>query len=134
MEGGVTMFLTDLLFVLIITMTLTALFTVGFRRHRTWPVLLGFFVILFMTTWAAGVWMTPIGSSLWGVPWLSFLIVGILFALLLTAIIPLSISTRDRDNTSLEGERTVGIEIFNLFFLILIIALAMTVFIHYVKR
>lgn len=82
------MLMVQVLFVLLIAALLTAVFAVGFRR-REWDVgLLYFFLILFLATWAGGLWIGPYGPLLLGVPWVTFLLVGVLLALLLTALIP----------------------------------------------
>ena len=82
------MFIVQILFVLLIAALLTAVFAAGFRR-REWDVgLLYFFLILFLATWAGGLWVGAYGPLLWGVPWMTFLLVGVLLALLLTALIP----------------------------------------------
>lgn len=82
------MFFIQILFVLLIAALLTSVFAVGFRR-REWDIgLLYFFLILFLATWAGGLWVGPYGPLAWGVPWVTFLLVGVLLALLLTALIP----------------------------------------------
>jgi hypothetical protein len=93
------MLLVQLLFVLVIAALLTAVFALGFRRREWDAGLLYFFFILFLATWAGGLWVGPYGSLLWGVPWATFLLVGVLPALLLTALIPLR-----RQRPTPEGE------------------------------
>lgn len=44
-----------------------------------------FFVILFLASWAGGLWLQPFGPAVWGVAWLPFVLVGIFVALLLAA-------------------------------------------------
>jgi hypothetical protein len=46
------------------------------------------FLILFLATWAGGVWITPFGPAAWGVFWLPFLVVGIIIAFLIVALVP----------------------------------------------
>ncbi|MEJ2697414.1 MAG: hypothetical protein P8013_12275 [Candidatus Sulfobium sp.] len=121
----------DLFYVLVITLVLTAVFAVGFRKQRTWPVVLVFFVILFLATWAAGVWITP-AASLPGVSWVSYVIVGLLFALLLTALIPLSRSMQSARAREAE-EKAIAIVVFDLFFWILVIGLIAAIIVRYVR-
>jgi hypothetical protein len=120
----------DLVYVLVITLVLTAVFAVGFRRQRKWPVVLVFFVILFLATWAAGVWVTP-AAALHGKSWVSYLIVGLLFALLLTALIPLSRTIKD-DQAKEAEEKAIAIVVFDLFFWILVIGLIAAIIVRYV--
>ncbi|MEJ2683839.1 MAG: hypothetical protein P8Z71_05535 [Candidatus Sulfobium sp.] len=122
------MFFLDLSYVLVITLVLTAVFAVGFRRQRTWPVVLVFFVILFLATWAVGAWIRPPA----GMSWLPYLVVGLLFALLLTALIPLSRAVRN-DRSKEAEEKTVAIVVFDLFFWILVIGLIAAIIVRYVR-
>lgn len=127
-SGGNAMFYVDLLVVLVITLILTAIFAVGIRRQRAVPVILSFFVILFLTTWAVGVWINP--KPLWGLPWLSYLLVGILFALLMTVLVPLA---RYRGKGTKEAEeKEVAIVTFDLFFWILVAGLIISIIARYV--
>ena len=126
------MVFSDLLFVLLITLVLTAIFVVGFRRQRTGQIIAMFFVILFLATWAVGLWIVPVGPKIFGVPWVSYLIAGLLMALLLTALVPLAKSRRAKDETTTESEeKTVAIAVFDLFFWILIIALIAAIILRY---
>ena len=81
------MFFHDLLFVLFLTLILTLIFAVGFRRHSWGGGLILFFLILFLATWAGGMWITPFGPVWQGIVWLPFIFVGLLLALLLTSTI-----------------------------------------------
>lgn len=42
-------------------------------------------VVLFLATWAGGIWLVPLGPRVWGAYWLGFLVVGILVALIIAA-------------------------------------------------
>jgi hypothetical protein len=85
------MFWMDLLFVLVFTLLLFSLVGYGFRwRHPravdTGGGLLFLFFLFFLAMWAGGLWLVPVGPVLWGSSWLSFLIVGIVLALLVMAL------------------------------------------------
>lgn len=82
------MFFLHLLFALVIALILTAIFGVGTRGWGAGSALLLFFLILFLASWAGGLWIAPYGPPLWGVPWVGFLFMGLLFALLLAAFFP----------------------------------------------
>jgi hypothetical protein len=60
--------------------------------------------ILFLATWAGGLWVMPFGPVWWGVPWLPFLLVGLFIALLLAALIP-GETQRPRPKTPSEIQR-----------------------------
>jgi hypothetical protein len=113
----------DLLFVLLIVLPLTAVFAAVFRRYPL-GIVLCYFILLFLATWAGGVWLTRFGPLLWGVSWVSFLVVGLFFALLLAALIPPAPPPRSRVEAVRRerSERSV-FEIFNLLFWILVLFL-----------
>ncbi len=79
------MFLVHFLFAALVAVLLTAIFAAGFRIRGPWANAAAFFTILLLATWAGGIWHTPFGPPLWGVYWLPFLIVGLIFALMLAA-------------------------------------------------
>ena len=73
------------------------------------------FLGLFLFTWAAGVWVTPIGPVLLGVPLFTFLFAGLLFALLLAALIPTpnvdrKFSAPQREARKAERETAVAVD------------------------
>ena len=53
------MFLGELLLVLFLSLVLTLVFAVGFRRQSWGGGLIVFFLILFLATWAGGIWLPP---------------------------------------------------------------------------
>jgi peptidoglycan/LPS O-acetylase OafA/YrhL len=78
----------EFFFAILIALLLTAVFAAGFRRQGWGTALVFFFLILFLATWAGGMWVVPFGPIAWGVPWVAYLFVGIVIALLITALIP----------------------------------------------
>jgi hypothetical protein len=69
-------------------------------------------------------------SALWGLPGLSYLLVGILFALILTVLIPLA-KYRGK-GTKEEEEKEVAIVAFDLYFWILVVGLIIAIIARYV--
>ena len=126
------MFFSGLLFALVIACLLTLIFAIGFRRQGWGIGLMIFFLVLFLATWAGGVWLTPIGPVWWGVPWLSFLLVGIVMALLLVALIPDGRRARPAADPTREtpAERDTLVAI-DIFFWVLIAGLFVTIIIRY---
>lgn len=119
------MFLAALFVALVVALILTAIFGAGFRRHRWGAPLVAFFLLLFLITLTVGVWAEPVGPVVWEVPWLQFIIIGVIFALLLSALIP---PARPAELTPPEvGATAVAVGFFNAFvwigLLILILAL-----------
>jgi hypothetical protein len=125
----------DFLFVFFLALILTGIFAIGFRRHRDKSVVGAFFVLLFLTTWAAGIWIVPVGNP-WGtVPWLSFLVAGILLAFLLAAVIPFARPLRKSESkASIEEteEAVAAIIAFDIFFWVLIFVLIGVILAYYI--
>lgn len=58
---------------------------------RRWGIRAGvvyLFLLIFMATWAGGVWIRPFGPPIGEVHWLGFLIFGLFVALLLALFMP----------------------------------------------
>jgi surface polysaccharide O-acyltransferase-like enzyme len=129
------MLFSQLLFSLLIALLLTVIFAAGVRRHRARAVLLGFFFIVFLATWAGGLWIVPFGARAGGVAWMSFLAVGLLVALLLTALIPPPKAAQTPEETSRrEKSETAVILAFDIFFWVLLIILGVIIIAHYLRR
>ena len=82
------MFALELFFALIIALVLSSLFALATRRGFQWPGFLWFFLIVFLATWASGVWLKPFGPSLWGSYWLPFVLAGLIFVLFIAISSP----------------------------------------------
>ena len=78
----------DFVVALVVATLLSSILFLGFRRRGSWAGFLFLFLVLFLATWAGGIWLMPFGRPLGGVYWLPFLTVGIVFALLLASIAP----------------------------------------------
>ncbi len=50
--------------------------------------LIFFWVLLFLLIWAGAGWIAPVGPVAWGVPWLTLVLLGVVFTLLLAAVLP----------------------------------------------
>lgn len=98
------------------------------RAETVGASLLFLFVIFFLFIWAGAVWIQPWGPVLYGVPWLSMLLIGLFVALLI-----LSLATpKSRDSIRAEaiedmGEVKVNGTVFSIFFWILCVGLLIAV-------
>jgi hypothetical protein len=123
-KGKSGMVVLDLLVVLLVALPLAAIFAAVFRRHPI-GLVLWFFVLLFLATWAAGVWLTRFGPVLRGVFWLPFLVAGLFFALLLASLIPPAPPPRPRAEAVPRERAARGVfAMFNILFWILVLFLA----------
>jgi hypothetical protein len=68
-----------------VAVLLTAVFAGLVGRSGPWASAWLFFLVLFFASWAGGLWITPIGPSVWGIYWFPFLFVGVVVALLLAS-------------------------------------------------
>jgi len=82
------MFWTELVIALVIGLTLTLVLVFGFRRSRGINGFAGHFLVLFLASWAGGLWARPYGSVLLGVYWFPFLVTGLIVSLLIIALVP----------------------------------------------
>jgi len=125
-----------LLIALLFAVLFTVIFAAGFRRRGPWASLVLFFMIIFLATWAGGIWLHPIGRPLWGVHWMAFLFVGLVIALLLAAAVP---SRQEESSVELvdpkkeKADRKAALGALGVFFWVLIIALIVAIIARYVS-
>jgi hypothetical protein len=125
------MFALDFLIALITALLLTAIFAGVLRGRRHGAELIFFFVILLLATWAGGLWITPFGPTVRGISWVSFVLVGLIFALILTAAIPAA-TRRRPDIPSKNRTDKVAIRVFDMFFWILAGSLVAVIILGYI--
>jgi len=126
------MLLAALLFALLTGFIFTLVLGYGFRRRPAGIGFLPLFILVFLVTWAIGGWISPVGPVAWQVPWLAFFIIGLLFILLLAALVPPEpavppVKTRAAGETEVEAKALGG------FFWILILGLAVVVIVRYLQ-
>jgi len=73
---------------LLVTVFLSALLMPTFLKGEQRARLIGIFWIIFLTTWAGGIWVRPFGPSFRGIYWLPFLFIGIIIVLILVVSYP----------------------------------------------
>jgi len=81
------MFLRHLLIALAVAFFMSALFIMATRRYGRRKGFFWLFLIIFTATWAGGIWIIPFGPTLMGVPWLVFLLVGLIFVLIFALLL-----------------------------------------------
>jgi hypothetical protein len=123
----------DFLFSLIVSLILTSIFVLILRRKGFRSNYFFFFAIILLASWAGGIWLQPVGPRLWGAYLLSFLIVGLIFALLLGASI-LPRSRRSTVELVKDEQKAMEKEVLTVlggFFWILLIFLAGSIVVRY---
>ncbi|MBD3346647.1 MAG: hypothetical protein GF401_16450 [Chitinivibrionales bacterium] len=78
------MILLEMLTALFFAAFFTALFSFAFRLGPGREMLF-LFIIIFLLTWAGGLWLTPFGPYIWGVQIFPFLFFALMVALLIGA-------------------------------------------------
>lgn len=126
------MLFTELILALVIATLLVVVLGAGLRRQPFGVVLAAMFVVLFLATWAGGAWLVPVGPQIAGTYVLSFVIVGLLTALLLTAFIPQR-PPRTRGEALRQDDARREVAAFvNVFFWIVVAILLVGIVIRYV--
>lgn len=74
----------EVLIILLIALFVTGIFSYAFKSEGSGSILF-FFLIIFLASWAARLWILPIGPVFLGIAWIPVLIVGIIFAFILSA-------------------------------------------------
>jgi hypothetical protein len=131
------MIIAESLFALAVALFLTVVFTIIGRQAKSRRRGIIFFLLVFFSAWAGGVWVTPIGPSVLGIYWLSFFAVGLIFALVLEAIAafhprparPRSGQARMDEKEEVEVESAV-----NVFFWILLLTFFLAIVLGYLHR
>ena len=132
---------------LVTVLLITSLFSACGVRCGPWPGVLWLFVMLFLVTWALGIWIRPIGPPLWGAYWVPYLLVALFLAVLLAATAP----ARPRPPvqppgaTPLPGSRTPAevneqaaeeaavVTTLNVFFWLVLLLAVIAIVVHYAR-
>lgn len=119
----------------LITALLVGLFFVSCRRCGPWRGLGWFFMLLFLFTWAGGAWLGPHGPRVWGVYWMPYVTMALIFVLLIAAAVPprpprTRKEALEQAKTEAAGAQVAGMAL-NTFFWILVILLAAALLTRY---
>ncbi len=82
------MFILELIFAACISLVLSGLFVLATRNRTRRTGFLWLSLIIFLATWAGGIWLKPFGPSLWGIHWLGFLVAGLFVSAILVIATP----------------------------------------------
>jgi hypothetical protein len=124
-------FFSTFLFSLVIALIFTLVFGIKYRRLGPWVRVETFFVILFLSTWALGLLITPFGPVSYGVYWLPFLLIGLIIALLLASPRPAPLKSEEEAAREAKGQAEVENTV-NAFFWALVVILVITIIFWYI--
>lgn len=128
------MILIDFLFSFLIALVVSLVFFFIFRRKRLRIGLVLFFIIVFLFTWAGGIWLAPGGPTFRGIYWVPFLLIAVVISFLLATLIqPYYVEPRTSESRDLkESRKSEVFFISGLFFWILLFILGLAIIFHYV--
>ena len=123
---------------LLIAVIVTGVFLFLVRQTGRRTGLLWLFLLVFLAVWAGGVWVRPFGPTLWGIHWVSFVLVGVLVILFLIIFMPKrpprgrheTIDMLDRIQDEKNMEELAWITL-SIFFWILLFGLVIAIVLRY---
>jgi len=121
----------DLIIAFVVATVVVLAFVLAGWRRPLRGLLWAFSLVLLLLIWAGGIWLQPIGRAGPGASVLSFVVVGLLLALLFAAFVP-----RDRPRTRGEALRQVDTQraanrVVGVFFWILVAMLVAVIVYRY---
>jgi hypothetical protein len=124
---------------LLVALLVSVLFGLAMRRKMARKGFFWFFLIVFLATWAGGIWIGPLGPSFRGIYWLPYVLVAIVVGFFLAAVAPRR-APRGRIETlemleEIEQERKIEkltYISFGLFFWIALFALITVIIVRYI--
>jgi MFS family permease len=128
------MILGEFFIALVIALFFTIVLAVSGKKHRTWKRMIMIFLIILFSSWAGGVWITPIGPAFLGIYWLSFFIVALILSLILETVSTLHASPPDIDKKETRKEEESLEVLISSSFLILLIIFIIIIVIGYLKQ
>jgi hypothetical protein len=122
----------------IIAVILTGLYMLATREAGRRTGLIWLFLIIFLATWAGGIWLRPFGPTVWGIHWIVFLLAGFIIVLFLFIFIPRKAPRGRRETLDMlerieeekELEKVAYITL-SMFFWILLSALVIAIILRY---
>jgi hypothetical protein len=122
----------------VIAVVLTGVYMLLTRGAGRRTGIVWLFLMIFLATWAGGVWLRPFGPTVWGIHWMVFLLVGLIIVLFLFILIPRK-APRGRHETldmleNIEKEKQlekVAYITLSIFFWILLSLLVIAILLRY---
>ena len=134
------MFLTELLYALVIGGAIAWVWSLAFNTHGPWDSFIWFFALIFLFSWGGGIWIAPFGPMGWGVAWLPFLVMGLFMALLLSAATPRSSRRRRASGQAVPETKKSRSQVaaaveaeaaYDVFLIALVVLLVFSIFMHH---
>ncbi|GEM_PF-3534933 len=81
------MFVWQVLSAFAVALLFTAVFVIIFGPGGRLEHAAGFFVLVFLASWAGGLWVGPVNTEITGIYWIPYFIVGLVFGLMLAMVL-----------------------------------------------
>lgn len=124
------MFFPQFFIALFVALLMWAFFAVFLRRPGPWPSGMFFLAVIFLCTWAGGIWIQPFGPVMGGVFVLPFFIVALLVALLIAAASAPRPQDKGKDSDE-ESEPPIAVIAISGFFWVLLFVLLASALVRY---
>jgi MFS family permease len=131
----------ELVTALVIAGTLSYLFAHNLKRRGKRSGFFWFFLLIFMITWAGGLWLMPFGPALLGIHWLPFAMIGLVGAIVVSLLAGRRYPRNRHETIDLLERVEKGRELqkvtylsLNIFFWLVLLVLVMAVVFRYVLR
>jgi hypothetical protein len=124
----------EFLIALIISLFFTTVLAVSGKKHRSWKKIVSIFLIMLFSSWAGGIWITPVGPSFMGIYWLSYFIVALILVLIMETISALHAPPSDIDTKETRNKEEALEVLISTSFFILIILFIVVIVLGYIKR
>lgn len=110
-----------IVFIIFLAFIIAALFAYPYGTGVRWtggiPLLILFFILIWLAAWASALWFAPVGPVLWGIPQIPVLVVAWLVALFWGALIPSRpgelTTTGEATPTRTKEKLSLGLRIFS---------------------
>lgn len=132
------MFIVHLLVSLVIALAVAAVFVLVFRQKGPWGKGLFFLLLIFLFTWAGGIWVLPFGPSVYNVYWMPFVLSGLIVALIGASVAPPRREGEESETTvkfvdseerkEIERENTTAQAVSTVFWALIVFLIAVIVF------
>jgi hypothetical protein len=131
----------ELVTALVIAGTLAYLFARNLKRHGNRSGFFWFFLLIFLITWAGGLWLMPFGPAVLGIHWLPFATIGLAGAIVVSLLAGRRYPRNRHETIDLLERVEKGRELqkvtylsLNIFFWLVLVVLAMAVVFRYALR
>jgi hypothetical protein len=81
----------------VVALMLTIVFALLLGKRGPWGSVWTFFLVLFLAILTVAIYITPFGPVYWNIAWIPIVFAGVLFSLLLVAIMPDANQMRDHE-------------------------------------